>query len=98
MPTAVFASNDLSAPGAMVSIREQGLSIPEDISIIGFDDIPQAGYIHPALTTVRQPLEQVGRLAVNLLFEILDHPEGPARPVMPDTELTIRDACRPPQL
>jgi LacI family transcriptional regulator len=97
MPTAIFASNDLTALGAMVSIREHGLLIPEDISIIGFDDIPQAGYIHPTLTTVRQPLEQMGRVAVNLLFETLDNPDRPPRQVMLDTELIIRGSCQPPK-
>jgi LacI family transcriptional regulator len=97
LPTAIFASNDLTALGAMVSIREHGLSIPEDISIIGFDDIPQAAYVHPTLTTVRQPLVQMGRAAVNLLLETLDNSDLPPRQVMLDTELIIRDSCQPPR-
>ncbi len=63
-PTAIFASNDLSAFGAMDAARECGLRIPDDISIIGFDDIPQASLVYPKLTTVRQPLEQMGQVAV----------------------------------
>ena len=60
LPTAIFASNDLSAFGAMDAAREYGLRIPDDISIIGFDDIPQASLVYPKLTTVRQPLARNG--------------------------------------
>ena len=62
-PSAIFASNDVMAMGVMDAIREKGLQIPEDISVIGFDDIPQAMLVRPALTTVRQPLEKMGRAA-----------------------------------
>src|SRR5258707_7562190 len=76
-PTAIFASNDLSALGAMDAARECGFRIPDDISIIGFDDIPQASLVHPKLTTVRQPLEQIGQVAVKMLLE---HIEDRSRP------------------
>src|SRR5262249_23523905 len=61
-PTAIFASNDAMAMGAMDAVRSRGLRIPGDLSILGFDDIPQAAQVRPALTTVRQPLEQMGRV------------------------------------
>lgn len=93
-PTAIFASNDLSAFGIMDAIREAGLEIPDDISIIGFDDIPQASMIHPKLTTIRQPLDQIGRVAVQLLLEQLQHPERAPRRVTLATRLVIRDSCR----
>ncbi|MEZ4607147.1 MAG: substrate-binding domain-containing protein [Deinococcales bacterium] len=67
-PSAIFASNDLSAFGAMEAIRERGLNIPEDISLIGFDDIPQASISYPKLSTVRQPLKEMGKLAVEMLL------------------------------
>ena len=67
LPTAIFASNDQSALGAMDAARECGLHIPDDISIIGFDDIPQVSLVYPKLTTVRQPLEQMGQVAVKML-------------------------------
>ncbi len=98
LPTAIFASSDLTALGAMVAIRERGLSIPEDISIIGFDDIPEAAYVHPKLTTVRQPLVQMGRTAVQQLLETLDYPDRPTGQMVLDTELIIRDSCQPPRL
>jgi LacI family transcriptional regulator len=69
--TAVFASNDLMAVGAMQAIREAGLRVPEDIAVVGFDDIPAARLISPGLTTVSQHQEQVGRRAAQMLLERL---------------------------
>jgi LacI family transcriptional regulator len=97
LPTAIFASNDLSAFGAMDAIREAGLRIPEDISVVGFDDIPQASIVYPKLTTVRQPLEQMGRVAVKMLLEQIENPSHPPRRVTLATQLVIRDSCAPRQ-
>lgn len=94
MPTAVFASNDLMAFGAMEAIREHGLSIPGDFSIIGFDDIPEVSITYPKLTTVRQPLEQMGRDGVRLLLEQLEYPERPPKRLTLATQLIVRDSCR----
>jgi LacI family transcriptional regulator len=94
-PTAIFASNDVSAFGVMEAVRDYGLRIPEDISIVGFDDIPQASHVNPQLTTVRQPLEQMGRLATRMLLEtIADRKRPPERIELP-TELVVRTSCRP---
>ncbi|GAB4547991.1 MAG: LacI family DNA-binding transcriptional regulator [Anaerolineae bacterium] len=93
-PTAIFASNDLSAFGAMEAARERGLRIPEDISIVGFDDIPQASLIHPKLTTVRQPLDQMGSIAVRMLLERIENPSVPPRHVTLETQLIVRDSCK----
>jgi LacI family transcriptional regulator len=98
-PTAIFASNDLMAFGVMQAIGEQGLHIPYDISLIGFDDIPQASMIHPQLTTVRQPLHQMGRIAVRLLLEQIEHlgnPERDVRRVILATHLIERETCQAP--
>lgn len=96
LPTAIFASNDLSAFGAMDAVRDFGFRIPEDISIIGFDDILQASLVYPKLTSVRQPLEEMGRVAVRLLLEqIADPSKSPQRVTLP-TELIIRDSCGAP--
>ena len=93
-PTAIFASNDLMAFGAMDAIREQGMDIPNDISIVGYDDIPEASITHPKLTTVRQPLAQMGRVAVRLLLERIENPaHGPQRVTLA-THLVVRDSCR----
>lgn len=95
-PTAIFASNDLSAFGALDAIHEARLRIPEDISVIGFDDIPHASLVFPRLTTVRQPLVQIGQTAVRLLLEKFENPAVVARRVTLSTELVIRDSCAPP--
>ncbi len=93
LPTAIFASNDLSAFGAMDAAREQGFQIPNDISIIGFDDVPQASFVYPKLTTVRQPLEQMGQVAVKMLLERIEDPSRPPRKIALATQLVIRDSC-----
>jgi LacI family transcriptional regulator len=96
-PTAIFASNDLSAFGVMDAARECGFRIPDDISIIGFDDVPQAGHVYPKLTTVRQPLEQMGQVAVKMLLELIKDRSRPPQRVTLPTQLVIRDSCAPYQ-
>jgi LacI family transcriptional regulator len=96
-PTAIFASNDLAAFGAMDAAREYGLRIPDDISIIGFDDIPQASFVYPKLTTVRQPLEQMGQTAVKMLLQQIEDQSRPPQRIALKTQLIIRDSCGPCQ-
>jgi len=96
-PTAIFASNDVMAFGAMDAVREKGMRIPEDISIIGFDDIPQSSIIHPALTTVRQPLRNMGSVATQMLLDLLKNPLTPSRRIELPTGLVVRDSCQPPR-
>ncbi len=93
-PTAIFASNDLSAFAAMDAARECGLRVPDDISILGFDDIPQASFVYPKLTTVRQPLEQMGQVAVKMLLDQIKDPDRPPQRVALATQLIIRDSCK----
>jgi LacI family transcriptional regulator len=92
-PTAIFASNDVSAFGVMEAVREHGLRIPEDVSILGFDDISQAAHVHPPLTTVRQPLEEMGRSATRMLLEHISDPLHPPERVELPTELVLRQSC-----
>lgn len=96
-PTAIFGSNDLAAFGAMDAARECGLQIPDDISIVGFDDIPQTSLVYPKLTTVRQPLEQMGKVAVKMLLERIENPSHPPQRVVLATQFIIRDSCAPPK-
>jgi len=96
-PTAIFASNDISALGVMEAVREHNLRIPEDISVVGFDDIPQAAHVHPTLTTVRQPLEEMGRIATRMLLEYIGDPQRPIERVELPTELVLRQSCHPPK-
>ncbi|MDP9363376.1 MAG: substrate-binding domain-containing protein, partial [Chloroflexota bacterium] len=90
-PTAVFAANDLMAMGALVALREAGLRAPEDVAVVGFDDIPAARLVEPPLTTVAQFPEQLGRRAAELLFERLagTAPPGGRGEAMP-YELVVR--------
>jgi LacI family transcriptional regulator len=96
-PTAIFASNDVMAMGAIEAVRVHGLRIPEDISILGFDDIPQVATLHPGLTTVRQPLEQMGRVAAQMLLDFLKDPQKKTQRLELPTELIVRDSCREPR-
>lgn len=93
-PTAIFASNDMMAFGVMEAARERGLRLPEDLSVVGFDDIPQASYVHPALTTVRQPLEEMGRSAAHLLLKYIAHPSAEIERIELPTRLMIRESCQ----
>lgn len=93
-PTAVLASNDIMAFGVMEAARERGMKLPNDLSIIGFDDIPQAAQVHPTLTTVRQPLEEMGRRAAQMLLEIIENPERLAEKIELPTELVVRESTR----
>ena len=92
--TAVFAGNDQMALGFSHACREMGLSIPGDISIVGFDDIPEAAHFYPPLTTVRQNFPEIGRRAVSLLLGELRGDEGLNHdPILP--ELVIRESTAP---
>lgn len=94
-PTAIFASNDVMAISLMDAVRAHNLRCPEDVSVMGFDDVPEAAYTHPALTTVRQPLEKMGRVAAQMLLDHLIDPDIPMRRIELPTELIIRDSCMP---
>jgi LacI family transcriptional regulator len=74
-PTAVFARNDYTAVGALQALREAGLRVPEDLSLAGFDNIPLASVVSPALTTVSQPTEEEGRLAAEFLIARIERPQ-----------------------
>jgi LacI family transcriptional regulator len=96
-PTAIFSSNDVMAFGVMEAVRDHHLRIPEDISIVGFDDVPQATQVHPPLTTVRQPLEQMGREATRLLLDLIHEPDRPPPRIELPTELAIRATTQKPR-
>jgi len=75
-PTAIFAANDQMAYGAFLVAKAQGLRIPDDLAVIGFDDIELSAHIQPALTTVRQPFEQMGKMAAELLLTLVNTPHA----------------------
>ncbi len=97
-PTAVFAFNDNTAIGALRVARELGLRVPEDLSVVGFDDSEQAAIVTPALTTVRQPLAEMGRMAVSLLLRLIEHQRVEALNVELATRLIVRESTAPPGL
>jgi LacI family transcriptional regulator len=96
-PTAIFCFNDNMAVGAMQTARKRGVGIPEDLSIVGFDDLEEAEIVTPALTTIRQPLAEMGRIAVSLLMRLLDNQRLEALHVELGTRLVVRDSTAPPR-
>lgn len=94
-PTAIFAANDFMAFGAMDAIKASGLRVPEDISVLGFDDVQQAGYVFPRLSTVRQPFADISEQAVRLLIQRIEHPEQDAQTIELPSELVLRDSTGP---
>ena len=97
-PTAVFARNDFTAIGAINAIKEAGLSIPSDISIVGFDDIPTAVHTSPALTTVRQPTRSQGSIAAEYLLKRIDGNQAMTREEkILECELIIRSSTTSPK-
>lgn len=91
--TALFAQNDRMAIGAMRALREAGRRIPDDVALVGYDDIPPAAYCYPPLTTIRQPMQQVGEVATQLLIELINDPAARRKEVLLRTELIRRGTC-----
>ena len=90
--TALFAYNDISALGAIRAFQEAGFRVPQDISVIGFDDIQSAAYSNPSLTTVRQPLASMGRLAAEALLARIEGAIDGAREILIEPELVVRQS------
>jgi LacI family transcriptional regulator len=93
-PTAIFAANDQSAIGAIEVAREIGLRIPNDLSVVGFDNIPEAVYFNPALTTVDQFIDRMGYVATEMLIRLIEGECLDGNLYKMPTELIIRDSCR----
>jgi DNA-binding LacI/PurR family transcriptional regulator len=92
-PTAVFVANNLMTLGAIKAIHERGLRIPDDVAIIGFDDMPWADSLQPPLTVVAQPTYELGATAARLLLARLREPERPIRRIVLETALVVRSSC-----
>lgn len=94
-PTALICGNDLAALGALAALHDAGIAVPEEISVLGFDDIEPARMVRPALTTVRQPVAAIG-VAVDMLMELMKNPNSRAvQPVTLECELIVRDTTGP---
>ncbi|CAM3604857.1 LacI family DNA-binding transcriptional regulator [Isoptericola cucumis] len=96
-PTAVFAASDQMALGVYEALRQTGRRVPDDVSVVGFDDLQEAQWSSPPLTTVRQPLDQMGRLAVRTLRRITDGEDVASPRVELATELVVRASTAPPR-
>jgi LacI family transcriptional regulator len=90
---AVLAASDTMAFGALRALRQAGVTVPEEISVVGYDDLPLAATSEPPLTTVRQPIRRLGVQAVENLIDILTNGRDPPRHVVTTTELVIRASC-----
>ena len=90
--TAIFALNDKMALGAMKKMNELGLRVPQDVAVVGFDDIPQASFAIPGLTTIHQPLYEIGKLACERMVELIHGKVNRVQEVIP-IYLTVRESC-----
>ncbi len=95
-PTAIFAANDVTAERTIAVAQALGLDVPGDVSVLGFDDIPEAALCTPPLTTVRQPLRDMGEAAMEMLLDLLEGLERSTHTRLP-VELVIRESCAPPR-
>jgi DNA-binding LacI/PurR family transcriptional regulator len=91
-PTAIFVSSDTVAMGVLQSAQEMGFRVPEDLAIVGFDDIPTAVYLYPPLTSVHLPAYGIGWAAADLLIRLIDKQDGLETNVLLDTELVVRES------
>lgn len=95
-PTAVIASNDLTAIGAIAALHQRGLAVPEDVSVVGFDDIEISAVLHPALTTVRLSRTAIADRAFQALFRAGKRESLPGVEYAIHPELIVRDSTSPP--
>jgi LacI family transcriptional regulator len=93
LPTAIFAGNDLMASGALLALAEAGLAVPDHCAVIGFDDVPMASYTQPPLTTIHQPIFELGAAAADLLVERIAQPTLPPRHLTFPASLVVRQSC-----
>lgn len=92
-PTAIIAGNDLMALGAMSAIQERGLVVGEDIAVAGFDDIPMSEASHPPLTTVHQPIYEIGQMLTEMLIKIIRNQPLESQQILLRPQLIIRQSC-----
>jgi LacI family transcriptional regulator len=93
-PTAIFAANDQSAIGAIQAANQAGLRIPDDLSVVGFDNIPEAGFMSPGLTTVDQFIDRMGYVATEMLIDLIQGEMLESNLHKIPTQLIVRDTCR----
>jgi DNA-binding LacI/PurR family transcriptional regulator len=94
-PTAIVTGNDLTAIGVLHGAFDRGLKVPDDLSVVGFDDIVFSEYTQPALTTVAVPRTEIGKVAFQALWAMMNHPEQEGREYRVDTHLVVRQSTLP---
>jgi DNA-binding LacI/PurR family transcriptional regulator len=90
---AIVAVSDRTAYGALRALREAGCAVPDDVALVGFDDLEASTVAEPPLTTVRQPIRGTGNAAVETLLDVMENPGGPVRQVILPTQLIVRESC-----
>ncbi len=95
--TAIISGNDHMALGILSALTERGIRVPEDVSVVGFDDVEESPYYIPALTTVAQDFVSLGMTAMQYLLALLDNPELPAEQKLIPTNLVVRKSAAPPR-
>lgn len=95
--TAVFCANDQMAMGLIAALRDAGRAVPDDVSVVGFDDLPESAYIDPPLTTVRQDFGELGRRAMGLVERVLAGESQPSADLVPTTLVVRRSTAAPPR-
>jgi LacI family transcriptional regulator len=90
---AIFAANDITARGVLQALHETHIRVPDDIALIGFDDLPTASQLSPRLTTVRNPVQEKGQMAASILLDLIEDPGSGPRQVTLPTELIVRESC-----
>ncbi len=93
--TLIFAADDLIAIGAINALSDLGIRVPEDVSVIGFDNIPWSSLVRPKLTTISQPISDIGKVAVDILFQRIQAPEKTVCSIILDVNLVVRDSAIP---
>jgi LacI family transcriptional regulator len=96
-PTAIFAANDSMAIGALSALTDRGLSVPREMTVVGFDDIPIAHYVAPPLTTIRVDIAELGRRSFALLRDAIKEGAHPNRQECIRTTLVVRKSCTEPE-
>jgi LacI family transcriptional regulator len=96
LPRAIVCANDQTALGVMHALAQRGIDVPGEVAVTGFDDVPVARHLHPPLTTIRQPMQELGATAFNVLYSRISTGRGEADVVLP-VQLMIRESCGCPQ-
>jgi LacI family transcriptional regulator len=92
-PTAIFAANDIMAAGVIDAAHDLGLRVPDDVSVIGYDDRDVARFLKPSLTTVRLPMADIGSAAAQMLIDCLEHGEALMDSTYVPCQFVVRDSC-----